>query len=90
MGAKIELTTHCLGSKPCRFSNRDFYHSAIITGPTKLSGADLEVPDLRAGFAYLMAALTAQGESIIRNIDKVERGYENIKERLKNLGAEIE
>jgi len=89
MGANIQLTTHCLGSKPCRFTNRDYYHSAIITGPTKLHGTKLEVPDLRAGFAYLMAALIAQGESEITNIDKVERGYENIKERLLNLGAEI-
>lgn len=90
MGANIQLTTHCLGSKPCRFNNRDFYHSAIITGPTPLYGTELEVPDLRAGFAYLMAALIAKGESIIKSIDKVERGYENIKERLQKLGAEIE
>lgn len=90
MGANIQLTTNCLGSKPCRFNNRDYLHSAIITGPTKLHGDELEVPDLRAGFAYLMAALIAEGESIIKSIDKVERGYENIKERLKNLGAEID
>lgn len=90
MGANIQLTNHCLGSKPCRFMNRDFYHSAIITGPTQLHGEELEVPDLRAGFAYIMAALIAQGESLIKSVDKVERGYENIKERLKNLGAEID
>ncbi len=90
MGANIQLTTHCLGSKPCRFMNRDYYHSAIITGSTTLYGRELEVPDLRAGFAYIMAALIAQGESVIKGIDKVERGYENIKERLKNLGAEID
>ncbi len=90
MGAKIYLFTDCLGSKPCRFNHRDFPHSAIIVGPTKLVGRKLEVPDLRAGFSYLIASLISEGESEISGIEKIERGYENIKERLENIGAEIE
>ncbi len=89
MGAKIYLFKECLGSKPCRFQHRDFWHSAIIVGPTPLRGANIEVPDLRAGFSYLIAALIAQGESELTGIEIIERGYENLKERLTNLGAEI-
>ena len=90
MGAKIYLFTNCLGSKSCRFCYHDFPHSAIIVGPTILKGKELEVPDLRAGFSYLIASLIAVGESTVRGIEKIERGYERIKERLKNIGAEIE
>lgn len=90
MGAKIYLFTECLGSKHCRFNKKDFPHSAIIIGPTPLKGKKLEVPDLRAGFSYLIASLIAEGESEIYGIEKIERGYENIVERLKNIGGEIE
>lgn len=89
MGAKIYLFKECLGSKPCRFSHKDFFHSAIIVGPTPLKGAKIEVPDLRAGFSYLIAALIAQGESELTGIETIERGYEHLKERLINLGADI-
>ena len=47
-------------------------------------------PDIRAGIALLIAALSAKGESIIQNVDQIDRGYENIVKRLKKLGAEIE
>jgi UDP-N-acetylglucosamine 1-carboxyvinyltransferase len=47
-------------------------------------------PDIRAGVSLLIAALSAQGESIISNIDQIDRGYQNIDGRLKKLGAEIE
>jgi len=90
MGAKIYLFKECLGSKPCRFSHKDFFHSAIIVGPTPLIGAKIEVPDLRAGFSYLIAALIASGESELTGIDIIERGYENLKARLNNLGASIQ
>jgi UDP-N-acetylglucosamine 1-carboxyvinyltransferase (EC 2.5.1.7) len=65
-------------------------HSAIIVGPTPLKGAQIEVPDLRAGFSYVIAALIAEGESELTGIEIIERGYENLKERLKNLGADID
>jgi UDP-N-acetylglucosamine 1-carboxyvinyltransferase len=89
MGAKIYLFSECLGNRACRFSHRDFFHSAIIVGPTPLKGAKIEVPDLRAGFSYLIAALIAQGESELSGVETIERGYEGLKERLNNLGAEI-
>ena len=47
-------------------------------------------PDIRAGIALLIAALSANGESIIQNVEQIDRGYEDIVERLKKLGAEIE
>ncbi len=90
MGAKIYLFKECLGSKPCRFAHKDFLHSAIIVGPTPLKGAKIQVPDLRAGFSYLIAALIAEGESELSGIEIIERGYENLKERLINLGANIQ
>jgi UDP-N-acetylglucosamine 1-carboxyvinyltransferase len=46
-------------------------------------------PDIRAGVALLIAALSAQGKSIIQNIEQIDRGYQNIDERLRNVGAEI-
>jgi len=89
MGAKIYLFKECLGSRPCRFSHKDFFHSAIIVGPTPLKGAKIQVPDLRAGFSYLIAVLIAEGESELSGIETIERGYEGLKERLINLGANI-
>ena len=53
-------------------------------------GAKIEIPDLRAGFSYLIAALIAQGETEISGGEKLERGYEDLKERLLNLGAQID
>ena len=46
-------------------------------------------PDIRAGVALLIAALSAKGKSIIQNIEQIDRGYQNIDERLRNLGADI-
>ncbi|HTY06633.1 MAG TPA: UDP-N-acetylglucosamine 1-carboxyvinyltransferase [Gemmatimonadales bacterium] len=64
-------------------------HRAVIAGPAPLRGQVVESPDIRAGMAILLAALAAQGESVIHNIGQIERGYERIDERLRSLGAEI-
>jgi len=64
-------------------------HRALITGPTKLKGTKILSPDIRAGIGLVIAALTATGESEIDNVELIDRGYERIEERLKNLGAEI-
>jgi UDP-N-acetylglucosamine 1-carboxyvinyltransferase len=64
-------------------------HRAIVSGPSRLRGGDLESPDIRAGMAMLTAALCAQGESTINNVAQIERGYERIDERLNALGANI-
>ena len=65
-------------------------HRAIVAGPSKLRGARLESPDIRAGMAMLIASMCAEGESIINNAQQIERGYERIDERLNALGAKIE
>lgn len=89
MGANIDLFSRCLGGRECRFRDRDFPHSAVIRGPASLHALEMEVPDLRAGFSYLVAALIAEGTSRIRGVEKLERGYENLVEKLRGLGAEI-
>lgn len=65
-------------------------HRAVISGPGKLTGTNLVSPDVRAGMSMVIAALCAQGKSTIHNVYQIERGYENIAERLKTLGARIE
>ena len=64
-------------------------HRVVVTGPSKLHGTDVISPDIRAGMALLTAALCASGTSIIRNVHQIERGYENLVDRLKILGARI-
>src|SRR3954451_9839076 len=65
-------------------------HRAIVTGPARLRGERLSSPDIRAGMAMLIAALCAEGRSEIQNIREIDRGYERIDERLRELGAQIE
>jgi len=65
-------------------------HRVVISGPAKLRGGVVESPDIRAGMAMLLAALAAEGESVIHNIRQIDRGYERIDERLRSLGAAIE
>jgi UDP-N-acetylglucosamine 1-carboxyvinyltransferase len=65
-------------------------HRAIIQGPSRLYGEKMESPDIRAGMALLLAALSAKGKSVIRNISQIERGYERVDEKLKALGANIQ
>jgi UDP-N-acetylglucosamine 1-carboxyvinyltransferase len=90
MGADIDLTNACLGSKDCRYRDRDHKHSAIIRGVTPLHAATVEIPDLRAGFAYLIAALVAEGKSELTNIRYMERGYARLPEKLNAIGATIQ
>jgi UDP-N-acetylglucosamine 1-carboxyvinyltransferase len=65
-------------------------HRAIVSGPSRLYGARMESPDIRAGMAMLIAGLCADGVSTIGNIGQIDRGYERIDERLRALGARIE
>jgi UDP-N-acetylglucosamine 1-carboxyvinyltransferase len=65
-------------------------HRAIVSGPSRLHGARLESPDIRAGMAMLIAALAADGTSEIGNIAQIDRGYERIDLRLRDLGARID
>jgi UDP-N-acetylglucosamine 1-carboxyvinyltransferase len=90
MGATIQVYRECLGGLPCRFGQQNFFHSAIISGPTPLRAADIEVPDLRGGFSHLIAALAADGISHVRGIELINRGYENFAGKLEALGAKVE
>lgn len=90
MGADTGLYPKCLGELECRFRERDYLHSCIIRGPTPLHGADLEMPDIRAGASYLLAALTASGTSRVWGIEHIERGYDDLRGKLNALGARIE
>ena len=65
-------------------------HRAIVEGPAKLYGQTMSSPDIRAGMALLLAALVADGKSVIQNAQQIDRGYANIEGRLRALGAKIE
>ncbi len=67
-------------------------HRAVVVGLERINplrGISMSSPDIRAGVALLIAALSAEGKSTIQNIEQIDRGYQNIDERLNNLGAEI-
>jgi UDP-N-acetylglucosamine 1-carboxyvinyltransferase len=89
MGADIEAFTQCLGGKDCRFASQNFQHSIVVKGPTPLHSKDIVIPDLRAGFAYVLAALLAPDESHISGVHYLDRGYEHIVHKLSSLGADI-
>ena len=89
MGADIELFTQCLGGKSCRFASGDHHHSLVVKGPSTLHGKEITIPDLRAGFAYVMAALLAPEISTISNVEYLDRGYEDLVGKLIALGADI-
>lgn len=89
MGAQIQLYRECLTGLACRFGQRNYYHSAAISGPTPLHGADITIPDLRGGFSHLIAALAAEGKSTVRGIDMISRGYEHFLTKLGALGAQV-
>ncbi len=89
MDAKIQLHKSCLGKKKCRFRDNHFDHSAIVQGPTVLKAGDIEIPDLRAGFSYLMAGFIAEGTSKISGIEYVKRGYSFLQEKLAGVGGSI-
>jgi len=65
-------------------------HRAVVVGPSHLYGQTMSSPDIRAGMALLIAALCAEGESVIQNVRQIERGYEALPDRLRALGADIE
>jgi UDP-N-acetylglucosamine 1-carboxyvinyltransferase len=65
-------------------------HRVVVTGPSQLYGTDLRSPDIRAGMALLAATLCAKGQSVMSNIEQIDRGYEDLDVRLRALGAKIE
>lgn len=88
MGAEIALYDTCLGHR-CRFDANHYQHSAVVKGPSTLKAAEITVPDLRAGFTYLIAAIMASGTSTVHGIEHITRGYEDLEASLRILGASI-
>lgn len=89
MGAKITIADGCPAADTCRFNGKNFRHFATITGPTPLTSKDLHVRDLRSGMVDILAALVATGVSEVEGVEEIDRGYERIDERLRELGADI-
>lgn len=89
MGADITMFRQCLGGKTCRFASQSFCHSIIVKGSTPLVGKDIVIPDLRAGFAYVMAAAVATGESTLSGLQFLDRGYETLVTKLGALGVDV-
>ncbi|KHK97477.1 UDP-N-acetylglucosamine 1-carboxyvinyltransferase [Microbacterium mangrovi] len=90
MGADIVVHPHGLQEGPRRVPRRNLEQAAVINGPTPLHGADITVPDLRGGYSHVIAALTAEGESIVRNVGIISRGYEKLFDKLAALGADFD
>jgi UDP-N-acetylglucosamine 1-carboxyvinyltransferase len=89
MGAQAELFDQCLAGQACRFHEGEFRHSVVVRGRTPLRGAELTMPDIRAGFAYLLAAATATGTSTIGGVHHLERGYDQVFDKFSELGLGV-
>jgi UDP-N-acetylglucosamine 1-carboxyvinyltransferase len=90
MGAEVELFDTCLGGPACRFHDTNAPHSAVVRGVSKLRGAEVTVPDVRAGFSSVIAAAVADGPSTLHGIHHLERGYHRPFETLEALGLKLE
>ncbi|WP_394278238.1 UDP-N-acetylglucosamine 1-carboxyvinyltransferase [Microbacterium sp.] len=90
MGADIVVHPDGIASSDRRVPRRALEQAAVINGPTPLHAADVVVPDLRGGYSYVIAALAAEGESTVRNIGIIRRGYEKFLEKLTDLGADFD
>jgi UDP-N-acetylglucosamine 1-carboxyvinyltransferase len=89
MGGEIELFSTCLGGPACRFHEGSYYHSAVVRGISKLRGAEVEIPDVRAGFSSVIAAAAAEGSSVLRGVHHLERGYHRPADQLRSLGLDL-
>ncbi|MEX2659135.1 MAG: UDP-N-acetylglucosamine 1-carboxyvinyltransferase [Acidimicrobiales bacterium] len=89
MGAEIELYDACLGGMHCRFRESNAMHSAVVRGVSPLVGANITVPDIRGGFAYVIAAAAAEGRTVLSDVHHLERGYHRPLEAFADLGLGI-
>jgi UDP-N-acetylglucosamine 1-carboxyvinyltransferase len=89
MGGEIELFASCLGGPACRFHETSNVHSAVVRGVSRLRGAEVEIPDVRAGFSSVIAAAAADGPSKLRGVHHLERGYHRPAEQLRSLGLDL-
>ncbi|RLK49376.1 UDP-N-acetylglucosamine 1-carboxyvinyltransferase [Microbacterium telephonicum] len=90
MGADIVVHPEGIADPARRVPRRALEQAAVINGPTPLHGADVVVPDLRGGYSYVIAALAAEGESTVRGVDIIRRGYEKFLDKLSALGADFD
>ena len=90
MGCEVELFDTCLGGPACRFHDTSALHSAVVRGVSKLQGAEVTIPDVRAGFSSVIAAAVAEGPSLLRGIHHLERGYNKPYETLESLGLRLD
>ncbi|CAN5613446.1 UDP-N-acetylglucosamine 1-carboxyvinyltransferase [soil metagenome] len=89
MGAEIELYDSCLGGRDCRFNESTAMHSAVVKGRSALRGAEITVPDIRGGFAYVIAAAAADGSTLLHDTHHLERGYHRPLEAFGALGLHV-
>ena len=89
MKAEIELFEQCLVGDPCRFEETGAMHSALVRGASPLQGAEVEMPDIRAAFAYLIAAAAAVSPSVLHGVHHLERGYDHVFDKFSELGLGI-
>jgi UDP-N-acetylglucosamine 1-carboxyvinyltransferase len=89
MGGEIELFDTCLGGPACRFHDSSAVHSAVVRGVSKLQGAEVTIPDVRAGFSSVIAAAAAEGTSTLHGIHHLERGYNDPFGTLVSLGCRL-
>jgi UDP-N-acetylglucosamine 1-carboxyvinyltransferase len=89
MQAEVELFEQCLVGDPCRFEETGALHSALVRGVSPLQGAEVEMPDIRAAFAYLIAAAAASGTSVLHGVHHLERGYDHVLDKFTHLGLRI-
>ena len=87
-GARLRVSDRCLVGPDCRFAGQGHFHSCRVA-PSHLHATYLVAPDLRGGFAMLLAALVAEGTSHIAHMERVERGYAELAEKLLTLGAHL-
>jgi UDP-N-acetylglucosamine 1-carboxyvinyltransferase len=90
MGGNIGVFSKCLGETTCRFKGKGMMHSAVVGGPSPLTADDIEMPDIRAGMAYVIAALLADGTSRLTGVEHLIRGYgPQFPDKLKAIGADF-
>jgi len=89
MGCEIEVFAACLGGAACRFQDTNAVHSAVIRGVSKLRGAEVTLPDVRAGFSAVLAAAVADQPSSLHGIHHIERGYHRPFEQFASLGLTL-
>ena len=89
MGCEIEVFAACLGGAACRFHDGNSMHSAVIRGVSKLCGAEVELPDVRAGFSAVLAASVADGPSVLHGVHHIERGYHRPFDQFTSLGLRV-